>query len=89
MKQTLIPTLLGVFSSLLCIWLIHSFFVVDDCLDHGGSFDYKTNQCLLANGQYYEGSFSSVALFIYVIVGFLVSLTVARVLRAIFTMNNS
>ena len=83
MNRTLIPTLAGVFSSLLCIWLLHSFFIVDDCLDNGGSFDYKTSQCLLENGQLYENTFTSIALIVYVFVGFVVSLTVAKFLRAL------
>lgn len=84
MNRTLIPTLAGVFSSLLCIWLLHSFLIVDDCLDNGGSFDYKTSQCLLENGQLYENTFTSIALIVYVVVGFVVSLTVAKFLRALF-----
>jgi uncharacterized membrane protein len=83
MNRTLIPTLAGVFSSLLCIWLLHSFLIVDDCLDNGGSFDYKTSQCLLENGQLYENTFTSIALVVYVVVGFVVSLTVAKFLRAL------
>jgi hypothetical protein len=83
MNRTLIPTLAGVFSSLLCIWLLHSFLIVDDCLDNGGSFDYKTSQCLLENGQIYENTFTSIALIVYVVVGFVVSLTVAKFLRAL------
>jgi hypothetical protein len=83
MNRTLIPTLAGVFSSLLCIWLLHSFLIVDDCLDNGGSFDYKTSQCLLENGQLYENTFTSIALIVYVVVGFVVSLTVAKFLRVI------
>ncbi len=83
MNRTLIPTLAGVFSSLLCIWLLHSFFIVDDCLDQGGSFDYKTSQCLLENGQYYQNSFSAIALIVYVIVGFVFSLIVAKLIRTI------
>jgi uncharacterized membrane protein len=83
MNRTLIPTLAGVFSSLLCIWLLHSFLIVDDCLDNGGSFDYKTSQCLLENGQLYENTFTSIALIVYVVVGFVVSLTVAKFLRAL------
>ena len=84
MNRTLIPTLAGVFSSLLCIWLLHSFFIVDDCLDNGGSFDHKTSQCLLVNGQLYENTFSSIALIVYVVVGFVVSLTVAKLVRVVF-----
>ncbi len=84
MNRTLIPTLAGVFSSLLCIWLLHSFLIVDDCLDNGGSFDYKTSQCLLENGQLYENTFSSIALIVYVVVGFVASLTVAKLLRVVF-----
>jgi hypothetical protein len=84
MNRTLIPTLAGVFSSLLCIWLLHSFLIVDDCLDNGGSFDYKTSQCLLENGQLYENTFTSIALIVYVVVGFIGSLTVAKFLRALF-----
>jgi hypothetical protein len=57
--------------------------IVDDCLDNGGSFDYKTSQCLLENGQLYENTFTSIALIVYVVVGFVVSLTVAKFLRVL------
>ncbi len=83
MNKTSVPTLIGVFCSLLTIWLLHTLFVVNDCLDHSGVYDYKVGKCLLENGQTYEGSFASFALVVYVIVGFVISLTVAKLIRII------
>lgn len=81
MNRTLLPTLIGVFISLLAIWALHNFLVVDDCLDQGGSFDYATAKCLLENGQAYDAKLQSVALIIYCVVGFGVSFIVSSLIR--------
>ncbi len=84
MNRTLIPTLIGVFTSLLAIWALHSFLIIDDCLDHGGSFQYNSGQCLLENGQVHESAFATIAILLYFIVGFVVSLLVAKLIRKVF-----
>lgn len=84
MKRTLFPTLIGVFTSLFAIWSLHTFLMVDDCLDQGGSFDYATAKCLLKNGQVYESNLATMALVLYFIVGFGVSFIVSSVIRKLF-----
>jgi len=84
MNSTSIPTFIGVFTSLLTIWLLHSFLVVDNCLENGGSFQYKSGKCLLENGQVYDGNFSTILLVVYFFVGFVVSLLVAWLIRKLF-----
>jgi hypothetical protein len=84
MNRTLFPTLIGVFSSLFAIWSLHTFLMVDDCLDQGGSFDYATAKCLLENGQVYESNLATTALVLYFVVGFGVSFIVSSVIRKLF-----
>ena len=84
MKRTLFPTLIGVFSSLFAIWSLHTFLIVDDCLDQGGSFDYATAKCLLENGQVYDSSLASMAIALYFVVGFGVSFIVSTIIRKLF-----
>ena len=87
MKRTLFPTLIGVFTSLLAIWSLHTFLMVDDCLDQSGSFDYSTGKCLLENGQVYASSIETMALVLYFVVGFGVSFIVSTGIRKLFKMN--
>jgi hypothetical protein len=84
MERTLFPTLIGVFTSLLAIWSLHTFLVVDDCLEQGGSFDYATAKCLLENGQVYDSNIATVVLVLYFVVGFSVSFIVSSVIRKFF-----
>ena len=84
MNSTSIPTLIGVFTSLLVIWALHSFLVIDDCLDHGGVFQYNSGRCLLENGQVYESNLASMVIVLYFVVGFVVSLLVAGIIRKVF-----
>jgi len=86
MNRTLLPTLIGVFTSLFVIWSLHTFLMVDDCLDHSGSFDYSTGKCLLENGQVYESSLETIALVLYFVVGFGVSFIVSTGIRKLFKM---
>lgn len=81
MNRTSIPTLVGVFTSLFAIWLLHTFLVVDDCLDHGGSFDYDIGKCMLENGQPYESTLATFAIVLYFIVGFVVSFVVSTLIK--------
>ncbi len=84
MNRTSIPTLIGVFTSLLVIWALHTFIIVDDCLDHGGSFQYDSGKCLLENAQFYESNLANIAIFLYFIIGFIVSLLVSFFIRKVF-----
>jgi len=84
MKRTSLPTLIGVFTSLFAIWGLHTFLVVDDCVAQGGTFDYYTANCLLANGQFYDSGIEKYAIALYFVVGFGVSFTVSNLIRKLF-----
>lgn len=84
MNRTSIPTLVGVFVSLLAIWALHTFIEVDDCLEHGGSFQYNVGKCLLENGQVYDSDLATMALVLYFFVGFIVSFLVSNLVRKVF-----
>lgn len=81
MNRTLVPTLIGVFSSLFAIWLLHNYLMVDDCLDQGGSFDYATAKCFLSSGQVLDPKIESFALVLYFVVGFGVSFIVSSIIK--------
>lgn len=81
MNRTLLPTLIGVFSSLVVIGLLHNYLMVDDCLDQGGTFDYATAKCLLDSGQVLDPKLENLALVLYFIVGFSVSFIVAKLIK--------
>ena len=84
MNRTLLPTLVGVLTSLFVIWLLHTFLVVDDCLDHGGVFDYSSAKCLLEDGSVYTSNLETMALVLYFVVGFGVSFIVSTLIRKLF-----
>ncbi|KGJ93683.1 hypothetical protein [Colwellia psychrerythraea] len=84
MNRTLLPTLVGVFTSLFVIWLLHTLLVVDDCLDHGGSFDYSSAKCLLEGGDVYTSNIENFVLVLYFVVGFGVSFLVSTLIRKFF-----
>ncbi len=84
MNRTLFPTLIGAFTSLFAIWSLHTFLMVDDCLDNGGSFDYSTAKCVLENGEVHVSNFETFALVLYFIVGFGVSYLVSALIRKFF-----
>lgn len=84
MNRNSIPTLIGVFTSLFAIWALHTFIIVDDCSDHGGSFQYDSAKCLLENGQVYESDLATMAIILYFFVGFIVSFLVSSLIRKVF-----
>lgn len=84
MNRTLIPTLVGVFTSLFAIWALHTFLIVDECLDNGGSFDYATAKCLLEGGQIYDSELATIAVVLYFVVGFIVAFVVSTCIRKVF-----
>jgi hypothetical protein len=83
MNKTSTPTFIGVFASLLVIWALHTYLVVDDCIEQGGSYQYRTNACLLENGQLYASDLGTSIIAMYFFVGFVVSLLVSILIRKI------
>jgi len=89
MNRNSIPTLVGVFSSLLIIWLLHGFLVVDDCIEQGGVFNHTTSQCVLKDGAIYESSIATLVIVLYFFIGFIVSFLVSTLIRKIFKIEQS
>ncbi|WP_152996211.1 hypothetical protein [Pseudoalteromonas sp. H105] len=84
MKNTLLPSLVGVLASLFVVWWLHGFLLVDSCLDNSGTFNYETNLCMDENSQLIELTTSSAMLVTYCIVIMLVSLLTASLIRKTF-----
>ena len=85
MNKNLLPPFIGVFFSWLVIWQLHRFFLVDSCLDKGGSFEYKTGDCIVDNVTTPALELSSIILVMYFVVGFIVALLVATFVRKLIT----
>ena len=87
MNKNLLPPFIGVFVSWLVIWQLHSYILVDNCLDKGGSFEYKTGECLVDNVSNQGTELSSIMLVIYFVAGITVALLVATFVRKLVTKN--
>lgn len=81
MQRSFIPSLVGVAVSLVAVWFLHGFLMVDSCLDSSGAFDYSTNQCMADNGNIIEQPLNNTMIVLYCIVIMVVSLLVSKVLR--------
>ncbi len=57
MNKSAIAKFIGVFVSLLVIWVINDLLLIQPCLDEGGVFQYEKGQCLLENGSIYHNGF--------------------------------
>jgi hypothetical protein len=84
MNKNSIPLFIGVISSLFAIWLVNDYLLVDQCLDNGGSFDYRKAECLLENGDIKASELGSYIMAIYFFMGLLISLFVSFSIRKIF-----
>jgi hypothetical protein len=84
MKKNSIPLFIGVIVSFIVIWLINDYFLVDKCLDNGGSFDYSTAECLLENGDVKVSELGKYFMAVYFFIGLLVSLFVSFSVRKLF-----
>ncbi|MFY8328597.1 hypothetical protein [Pseudoalteromonas sp. ZZD1] len=81
MKNNLLPSLVGVIVSLIAVWWLHGFLLVDRCLDSGGAIDHKTNLCMGEKNQIIELATSSGTLAIYCIAIMIVSLVSGSLIR--------
>lgn len=84
MKKNSIPLYIGVISSLIAIWLVNDYFLVDQCLDNGGSFNYRKAECLLENGEVKVSELGNYFMAVYFFMGVLISLIVSFSIRKIF-----
>ncbi|NMP31996.1 hypothetical protein HII17_10495 [Thalassotalea sp. M1531] len=87
MNKQSIPLFVGVISSIIIILLINDFTVVDDCLNHSGSFNYKTGQCELANGEIHKASFTNYLVAMYFVVGIALAFVISKIVRKLFKLN--
>lgn len=85
MQRSFIPSLVGVAVSLVAVWFLHGFLMVDSCLDSSGAFDYSTNQCLDSNGEIIKQSLSNMHIVLYCIVIMVMSLLVSKVVRKVLS----
>lgn len=81
MNKNFLPAFAGVITSVIVILLINNFTVVDDCIEHGGHFDYKTAKCLLASGEVHVASFTHYLVAIYFILGIAIAFGVLRIIK--------
>jgi len=81
MNKNSIPLFIGVIISIIVVLIINNFTVVDDCLDHGGHFDYKAGQCVLATGEVHVASFTNYLVAIYFIIAIAIAFTVSRLIK--------
>ena len=81
MNRNLFPPFIGVFTSFFVLWKLHEFMLVDNCLDHGGSYQSATGKCLIENGKVLDLDLTAPLLILYFFVGLIVSLVVAFLVR--------
>ncbi|WP_441002967.1 hypothetical protein [Pseudocolwellia agarivorans] len=84
MNKSALAKFIGVFVSLLVIWVINDLLLIQPCLDEGGIFQYEKGQCLLENGSLYTTGFEMPLVVLYVVIGFGVSYFVSRIFNKIF-----
>ena len=84
MRKNSIPLFIGVIISLIAIWLVNDYLLVDQCRDSGGSFDYSTAECLLQNGDVKASELGPYIMAIYFFMGLFISLFVSFSIRKTF-----
>ncbi len=84
MKKNSIPLFIGVIVSLIAIWLVNDYLLVDQCRDSGGSFDYSKAECLLKNGEVKASELGPYVMAIYFFMGLFISLFVSFSIRKTF-----
>ena len=84
MKKNSIPQFTGVIASFIVIWLVNDIFLVDSCLDNGGSFLYRTGECLLANGEVTTSTFGSYLIALYFVLALSIAYGVSSIIRKVF-----
>ena len=75
--------ILSVGLGILAIYTAHSFLIIDICLDMGGSIDKTTGSCIDENYHEQYIVISPVLLAVYFVIGMLVSLISAFIIKAI------
>jgi hypothetical protein len=83
MKKNSIPQFIGVIISFVAIWLVNDFFLVDQCLDNGGSFNYSKGECVLVNGEIQASDLGKYLIAIYFFMGLLIALSVSILIQKV------
>ena len=81
MNKKTISLFVSVIISIIVILVINDFTIVDDCLDNGGTFNYETGQCLLANNEIYVASYARYLIGFYFVFGISLAFGVSRLLK--------
>jgi hypothetical protein len=81
MNKSAIAKFIGVFVSLLVIWVINDLLLIQPCLNEGGVFQYEKGQCLLENGNIFTTGLEMPLVILYVFIGFGVSYLVSKLIR--------
>ncbi|NMP14801.1 hypothetical protein [Thalassotalea sp. Y01] len=84
MNKHSIAMFFGVIVAVLVILLINEFTIVDDCLDHGGRFDYQTGQCLLADAKVHVASFTNYLVALYFVLAIAIAFAGSRLTKKLF-----
>lgn len=84
MKKNSIPLFIGVTVSFLAIWFVNDYFLVEQCLNDGGKFNFSKGECLLANGEVEAPLVGKYLIAIYFFMGILISLLVSFTIRKLF-----
>ncbi|MDO7085998.1 hypothetical protein WNY51_10515 [Pseudocolwellia sp. AS88] len=84
MNKSAIAKFIGVFVSLLVIWVINDLLLIQPCVNEGGVFQYEKGQCLLEDGNIFTTGFEMPLVVLYVVIGFGVSYFVSRIFNKIF-----
>lgn len=84
MNKNSAPLFIGVITSIIIILLINNFTVVENCLEHGGSFDYKIGKCILANGDIYIANFTNYLVAMYFVLGITIAFSVSRIIKKFY-----
>ena len=84
MNKTFIPLFAGVICSFIAIWFVNDYFLVDQCTENGGRFDYSKAECLLENGDVITTELGKYFIAVYFFMGLIISVLVSFSIRKIF-----
>jgi len=84
MNKNNLPMFIGVFVSVLAILFLNDLFVVDSCVDAGGTFNYDNGSCLLASGETKDAKPSNILIGAYFVLAITIAVSVSLCIRKFF-----
>ncbi|WP_286266940.1 hypothetical protein [Thalassotalea atypica] len=87
MNKNSISQFIGVIVSIIVILVLNKFTIVDNCLDHGGQFNYQTGKCILANSEIYTAEYTNYLIALYFLMGILVAYVTSKFIRKALSKN--